>query len=92
MRLLGPLESASNQMCEDSSSISVQFPIAKILSKTIETTEIIGLGPIRDKMMELLREKFFDLPFKRFYFICHLLILIKYLIKLIENLRTSHIS
>ena len=58
VKLLGSLKSASKQMCLDVSPISVQFPIARMLSRTLYDVDDPLLQSIRASLLGLLVEKF----------------------------------
>lgn len=61
--LLKPIEEVSKMFCEDSSPISMQFPLARMIHSALSGSEIPNeLTDVRDQMLEVLAEKFFDLP------------------------------
>lgn len=64
IKLLSPIDSASREMCKDSSPISVQLPIAKILSRNLSEMDGEGLYDVKECMLRLLNEKFFRLEFE----------------------------
>lgn len=60
--LLKPVEEVSKMFCEDSATVAMQFPLAKMISSALSKNHIPSeLIEVRDKMQEVLKAKFFDL-------------------------------
>lgn len=60
--LLKPVEEASKMFCDDSALISMQFPLAKMIHSVLSNSDTPNeLVVVRNKMLGVLIEKFFDL-------------------------------
>jgi len=64
--ILKPFNEVTKMMCQDSSPISVQYPFAKMIHSKLSGTEFTAsLIAVKDKMVELLEQKFFGLESER---------------------------
>jgi len=60
--LLAPVEEISKILCEDSSPISMQFPLAHMVHSALSNINVPEeLISVRDKMLDVLAKKFFHL-------------------------------
>jgi hypothetical protein len=65
--LLNPFDEATAILCRDSASISLQLPLAKLIHAKLLTLEVPSfLIAVKDKMCQLLKDKFFDLETDRY--------------------------
>ena len=65
--ILEPFESATKQMCCDSSSIAMQLPIARMLYTNISLIDDPFLDDMKVKILELIMEKF-NVEDKKYFF------------------------
>lgn len=64
--LLKPIEEVSKMLCQDSATISLQYPLAKMIHSALSNIEIPDeLINIRQKMLDVLSSKFFGLIDKK---------------------------
>jgi hypothetical protein len=64
--LLKPFEELTKIFSQDSATISLQFPLAKMIHNNLSSISVSAdLIEVKSKMIDLLKEKFFDLECDR---------------------------
>jgi hypothetical protein len=58
VKVLEPLEAASKQMCRDDEPISIQYPVARALTRVVHDIRDPELREMRNSILGLLVEKF----------------------------------